>query len=125
MAGNPYVIQNTGTANAEAGVPSYGKNPQLGPNFGEAPSGTDIYGTHYGLPGVATPVASPLPLGAYIVASLVAVALSDTQIAPLIAGFLGAAIVYNGIQLFGKQGGQATLARTVSNVVTPPTPILA
>lgn len=123
MAGSPQFLQ--GAANAAAGTPAYGKNPVLGGNFGEPPAGTDIYGTHYGLPGLATPVATPLPLGAYIVASFLAVALSDSQIAPLIAGFLGAAIVYNGIKILGPQGGQATLSRTVSNVVTPPTTILA
>lgn len=123
MAGNPLAIQG-GTPAGVAGQPAYGPNPQLGPNYGQQAPGTDKYGVQYANPTVPAAV-GPLPVGAYIVGGFILVALSDTQIAPVIAAFLGAAIVYNGIKILGNPQGAAKITRTAGNVVTPPTPIYA
>lgn len=52
--------------------------------------------------------AGSFPVGAYALLCFGAVALSDSQFAPLVAGVLGAAIVFNGIRVLGKAPAQVT-----------------
>ncbi len=43
-----------------------------------------------------------ISLGTLIIGGVTCVALAETPVAPLIAGLLVAAIVYNGLQLYGQ-----------------------